>query len=128
MNTNKILSFVMLMIIMFALLSCNDPARSPDDNLARVDTIYVYGDTVYLDSLVTDTLWLSQLQENDYYWLICSGINGVDTLANLWLKNIEPSDTLQSGWEFLLFSADPESSVYNARDFYITHAPVCEGE
>lgn len=123
----KILSFVLLTTIVFVLLSCKNTGKSPD-NLARVDTIYVYGDTLYRDSLVTDTLWLSQLQENDYYWLICSGINGVDTLANLWLKNIEPNDTLQCGWESLLFSANPESSVCNARDFYITHAPGYEGE
>jgi hypothetical protein len=111
----KILSLVIVMAVLFSLQSCRNPQESSEKKV-RIDTLYC-------DSIVTDTLWLTQLQEDSYYWLICDGINGLDTLGHLWLKRIEPSDTNTSGWEMLIFSADPESSVYNAMDFFITHAP-----
>lgn len=121
MKASKILSLVVVMAVLFSLQSCQNPQDSSEKKIVRVDTLYC-------DSIVTDTLWLPQLHEDNYYWLICDGVNGLDTLGHLWLKRIEPNDTNTSGWEMLIFAAEPESSVYNAMDFFITHAPEYGGE
>jgi len=118
----KALIFSVICVVTFSLnFSCNDPT-SPD---CPPDTVYAYRiDTLYLDTLlVTDTLF--QFEVDSYYWLFCEGINGVDTLANLWFKYSDP-DTFGNGWVMLYFSANPESSIYNAQEFYITHAPSPE--
>ena len=99
----------LLIIAAIATIACRDPQSSETG---------VQADTIYVGSL---------LESGKYYYLSSSGINGVDTLANMRLKFIDLCDTCENGWRTIIFSACPESTIYNALDIIITHADDYQG-